>query len=49
MTIARVMIAAFCALAAGVAAENAKASQACQSSGANAPHCQMQAGAQTHP
>jgi hypothetical protein len=48
MTVARVMIAAFCALAAGIAAENAKASQTCLTSGATAPYCQVQAGTRAH-
>jgi hypothetical protein len=43
MTVARVMIAAFCALAAGVAVENAKATQICGAGGATAPTCQMKA------
>ncbi len=43
MTVARVMIAAFCALAAGVAVENAKATQICGSSGAGTPSCLTEA------
>jgi|LNFM01.1.fsa_nt_gb hypothetical protein len=42
MTVARVMMAAFCALAAGVAVENAKATQACGAGGASASSCLTQ-------
>lgn len=45
MTVARVMIAAFCALAAGVAVENAKATQICGSSSANTQSCLTDASA----
>lgn len=43
MTVARVMIAAFFALAAGVAVENAKATQTCGNGGAQPRACQAQA------
>ena len=42
MTVARVMIAAFFALAAGVAVENAKATQICGNDTAHAIACQTQ-------